>query len=159
MRTSAAIVCIVTLGCSESPRPRATVETPETAVKRFATAPMTLVSYPEAIPAEVLRVFQENLPEALAMPGERFNATDVFWEGLPRRRLFAAGHDDRLWFLSYEHGGRAPHHHLALVTARDPPRLVFAKAFYLGVVTTLGELQSAVGAQDLSPPDPGGHVW
>jgi len=74
----------------------------------------------KAVPEVVLKV----LP-LIADQGEPFNATDVIDPQLPHRRFVFGGQSTQFVLICYEHGGFAPHAHLAVFEIDERPQLVF----------------------------------
>lgn len=93
-------------------------------------------------------------PFALADPGDRFNATDVLLDDLPRRRLVLAAVCQDRWILEYERGGRGLSI-LVMVLRLEPKNdahFVWG-GFVFKRVSTLAGLQDAIVSGDFHDAD------
>lgn len=86
--------------------------------------------------AQTLRDIPENVRkilsglmrlEKIADKGERYEKTDYLTDpALPRRRLSLAAHSPNLWIIQYDHGGYAPHSHIAAIAHNQNNGLILS---------------------------------
>lgn len=82
----------------------------------------------KTVPAAVLKalLLKMRYDQRLADVRERFNATDVIDSALPSRRFTFGGKSPQFVLICYEHGGYAPHSHIAVfAVGSETPQLVF----------------------------------
>lgn len=87
---------------------RTNIKLSQTEIDGLLSGSCSAIRSPEELPQPIKNAFAfltDDKPFALAVPGARFNATDVIEPGFPRRRLVLGGQCEERWFIEYEHGG------------------------------------------------------